>query len=88
MALSPSHLGRLRRIDTRGGNRVRAARQFVRLTQQQLADAIDMTQTSLSDLERQRYGTTTVTTARKFAEYFGCAIEDLFPGVPAKQEVA
>ena len=31
------------------------------------------------DVARQRYRTTTVENARKFADYFGCSIADLFP---------
>lgn len=84
MALTAAQLRRLKGT-TANGNRVREARKLAGLTQQQLADELGFTQTGLSDLERQRYGSTTVETARKFAEFFGCAIEDLFP---AKQEVA
>jgi DNA-binding XRE family transcriptional regulator len=68
-----------------GRNRVRAARQLLGLTQSDLSVAVGITQSSLSDLERQRYGGTTVDTARKFADLFGCSIEDLFP---ARAEVA
>ena len=33
----------------------------------------------VSDVARRRYRTITVENARKFARYFGCSIEDLFP---------
>jgi putative transcriptional regulator len=86
MSLTSAQLRRLKtEVSNGSGNRVRAARAIVKMTQQQLADAVGLTQTTLSDIERQRYGTITLDTARKFAEFFGCAIEDLFP---AKQEVA
>jgi DNA-binding XRE family transcriptional regulator len=77
MALTPSQLKKLRKAE--GGNRIRIARQLMGLTQQQLAPLVDMTQAGLSDLERRRYGDTNLSTAQKFADFFGCAIEDLFP---------
>lgn len=85
MALTPAQIRKLKsgRID--GHNRIRQARQLAGVTQQQLAEAVGITQAAVSDIERQRYGGTTVDTARKFADYFGCQIEDLFP---ARQAVA
>jgi transcriptional regulator with XRE-family HTH domain len=68
-----------------GRNRLKAARELAGLTQQELAGALSMTQSTLSDIERQRWGATTVDTAYRFAVFFGCEIKDLFP---AKQEVA
>ena len=83
MPLTASQLGRLRK--TSGGvNRIKAARQLAGLTQVALAKEVGVTQSALSDFERQRWVNTSVDTARKFAEFFGCVIEDLFP---AKQEV-
>jgi DNA-binding XRE family transcriptional regulator len=80
MALTSEQLKRLRQAPAEDGrNRVRMARELAKMTQVQLAAALGVTQSSLSDLERQRYGGTTVDTARKFAEFFGCHIEDLFP---------
>jgi DNA-binding XRE family transcriptional regulator len=83
MALTPAQLKKLRKSD--GGNRIRAARQLVGLTQEQLAPLVGLTQAGLSDLERRRYGDTNLSTAQKFSEFFGCAIEDLFP---ARQQQA
>lgn len=83
MSLSAAQLKRLRA--TRNVNRVRVARELIGLTQVQLAGEVGLTQSALSDLERRRYDATTVETARKFANFFGCSIEDLFP---AKQAVA
>lgn len=84
MALTPLQLRRLR-ATTHHGNRVRAARQALGLTQVQLAALLGLRQSTLSDIERQRYSDITIGTARKFADFFGCAIEDLFP---ARQAVA
>lgn len=68
-----------------GHNRLRAARELADKTQVQVADDLGLKQSTLSDLERQRWGSTTVDTARKLADYYGCLIEDLFP---ARSEVA
>ena len=45
-----------------------------------VADAVGLPQPYyVSDVARQRYRTITVENARKFANYFGCSIADLFP---------
>lgn len=82
MSLTPEQLKRLRR-DQSHGNRLQVARQLCKLTQQQLAAQIGVTQGFISDIERQRYPNTALDTARKFADFFGCAIEDLFPSKAA-----
>lgn len=86
MPLTPEQLRKLRRAPAeRGRNRLKVARELAGLTQVQLSDMLGLTQSSLSDLERQRFGTTTIDTGKKFSEFFGCALEDLWP---AKAEVA
>lgn len=80
MPLSHKQLTKLRA--TTGGNRIAVARQLSQLTQVQLAAALGISQSSLSDLERSRYRALTVETAQKFSTYFGCSIEDLFPATP------
>ena len=44
-----------------------------------------MTQAYVSDVARERHRTITVDNAHRFASYFGCRIDDLFP---APQEEA
>ena len=44
-----------------------------------MAAALGFPQPYISDVARRRYQTITVENARKFAHYFGCTIEDLFP---------
>jgi plasmid maintenance system antidote protein VapI len=49
------------------------------VTQVQLADHLDCTQVYVSTLVRGDYKDIPLETTRRCAEYFGCAIEDLFP---------
>ena len=60
-------------------NRVAKAISVAGVTQVTVADAVGLPQPYVSDVARQRYRTTTVENARKFADYFGCSIADLFP---------
>lgn len=62
-----------------GTNRVGKAIFLARVTQTAVAGALRVSQAYVSDVARRRYRTITVENARKFADYFGCAIEDLFP---------
>lgn len=82
MALTQHQLRRLRQI-TGERNRLKAARELIGATQWTVAASIGISQSALSDLERHRHGATTVETAHRFAEYFGCSIEDLFPAPAA-----
>lgn len=66
-------------------NRVARAIELADVKQGDVAVALGWTQPYLSNVCRGRFETITVENAHKLAEYFGCAIEDLFP---AKQEVA
>ena len=80
MALTKYQLRALRAADIGAvGNRVQAAIDLAGETQTSLAKAIGLPYTYVSDTARGRYQTITVENARKFAEFFGCAIEDLFP---------
>ena len=62
-----------------GSNRVARAISLAGVTQVNVAAVIGVTQAYVSDVARQRYRTITVEKAWKFANYFGCSIEDLFP---------
>ena len=61
------------------GNRVAKAISLAGVRQMVVAEALGLSQPYVSDVVRQRYRTITVDNARKFADYFGCYIEDLFP---------
>ncbi len=82
--LSARLLRELRETKT-DGNRVAKAIDLSKATQIDIAAVTGLPQPYISDVARNRYQTITVENARKLAECFGCAIEDLFP---AKQEVA
>jgi transcriptional regulator with XRE-family HTH domain len=60
-------------------NKLKIAIALTKARQSQIAAATGIPAPNLSDIVNGKYGSITVDTARKLAEYFGCAIEDLFP---------
>ena len=81
--LRKKHLAILRAdSQSAGPNRVGLAISLAGVTQGAVARAVGLPQPYISDVVRGRYQTITLRNARKFAEYFGCAIEDLFPTEP------
>jgi len=76
--LTKIHLANLRR-QRDDGNRLKRAMELAGVTQQEVAEALAMSQSYISDVACQRYRTVTVSIAHRFAQYFGVAIEDLFP---------
>lgn len=86
MPLTPHQLRALRNTAVAdAGNRVAAATKLAGISQADLSRATGMTQQYVSDVARGRYPNLTLDNARRFADFFGCAIEDLFP---AQQERA
>ena len=75
--LTPQQLAALR--EEPGRNRVAKAIALAGVTQGAVAAALGFPQPYVSDVARCRYQTITVDNARKFANYFGCSIEDLYP---------
>lgn len=67
------------------GNKLALAIQLAETNQAAIVEAVGYRAQYVSDVARGRYEGITVENARKFAEFFGCAIEDLFP---ARQAVA
>ncbi len=57
---------------------------LARVTQVRVAAAIGVTQAYVSDVACERHRTITVENAHRFANYFGCRIDDLFP--PPEEE--
>jgi DNA-binding XRE family transcriptional regulator len=66
-------------------NKVGLALTMTGTTQTEVSDAIDLPRPNISKIVNGRYEGLQLETSRKLAEYFGCAIEDLFP---AREEVA
>lgn len=77
--LNEEQLRKLRATPPAGRNRIAYACRLAGITQANLADGIGLRQQYVSDVACDRFGTITVENARKFAEFFGCTIEDLFP---------
>lgn len=78
--LTKKQLARLRAAPVEpGSNRVELAISIAGVSQATVAQAIGVTQPYVSDVVRARYETITLRNARKFAQFFGCLVEDLFP---------
>lgn len=60
-------------------NKLRIALVLAKERQADVVEATGIPAPNLSKLVGGKYGDMTVETARKLADYFGCAIEDLFP---------
>jgi DNA-binding XRE family transcriptional regulator len=60
-------------------NKVALALTMLNVQQGDAAAAMDMPRASLSKIVNGRYEDIQLDTARRVSEFFGCAIEDLFP---------
>ena len=70
-----------------GANRLPRALEMAGVTQVQIATAIGHTQPYVSSVINGKYSALPIETARKFAEFFGCSMEDLFPARDERQAV-
>jgi transcriptional regulator with XRE-family HTH domain len=61
------------------GNRIVNACAITGKTQMDCSRATGLTPQYVSDMARGRFRNISIDNARKFAEFFGCHIEDLFP---------
>jgi transcriptional regulator with XRE-family HTH domain len=78
--LTKSQLSKLRRANVgAAGNRLAFAMQMLNLTQLAVAAGTGFRQTYISAVCNGVNQTITVQNASRFAQYFGCQIEDLFP---------
>lgn len=77
--LTAEQLDELRATPHDGANRVRLARQFLKVTQLDVEAATALKQSFISAIENGKYSDLPLETSRRLARYFGCAIEDLFP---------
>ena len=58
-------------------NRIQEMRKAMRVTQNELADAVNVSRQTIISLENGRYNAS-LALAHKIAKYFGVAIEELF----------
>jgi len=58
-------------------NRIQELRKEMRLTQNELADAVEVTRQTIISLENGKYKASLVL-AHKIAQYFGLSIEEIF----------
>ena len=84
MKLSASQLKTLRRAPLAGRNKVAIAMSLANVTQMQVAAALGISQSAVSDVKRGDYGDLPTETSRAWAACFGCTIEDLFPAREAE----
>lgn len=78
--LTPEQLEALRSIPLlEMPNKVPVAMALTGAKQVDIVDASDMDSSSVHRVVKGKYSALEVDTARKFADYFGCQIEDLFP---------
>lgn len=77
--MTRKQLNELRASPARNGNRIGEACYLCRISQSDLARAIGLAPQYVSDVKQGRIPNIGIETARKFADYFGCHIEDLFP---------
>ncbi len=84
--LEPTQIDTLRQTPVpESGNRVAIAVGLLGKTQREVARDLGMTDAQLSDVCRGRFRDQRLSTAQRFAGYFGCQVEDLFP---SRQAVA
>ena len=76
--LTKSHVNTLRK-SAPAKQRLGLAIKLAGITQHQVALGVKCPDSYVSDLVNGRYGTVTLTTAWKLADFFQCRIEDLFP---------
>jgi DNA-binding XRE family transcriptional regulator len=60
-------------------NRLRRAMALVEITQDALADAIDIPQSTISKIVNGQMPRLPLAQAQRLAEFFGCQTDDLFP---------
>ena len=80
MPLTPEQVHALRSVPIGTmANKVRLARTMLAITQTSVAEKVGLSSPQLSDIERGEYKDIPLENGRDLAEFFGCAIEDLFP---------
>jgi transcriptional regulator with XRE-family HTH domain len=78
----------LRAEPVRGTNRLGRAMRLAGVTQVQLAEGAGLSQPYVSAILNSRAPRLPLATAHRLAEFFGCAIEDLFPAPDSREGAA
>lgn len=80
MVLTDKQLKQLRRAPVaESGNRLLTAIDLAGTSQVKVAAALGLPVSYVGDIVRGRWNDLGLTKAHRFAQHFGCAIEDLFP---------
>lgn len=83
--LTRAALATLRKTPTSTPNKLKLAMKLAGVTQVQLSQAINLAQSQISEDATGKSTAISVDKAHAYAEFFGCAIDDLFP---AREAVA
>lgn len=86
--LKPEEVALLRSEPCKGPNRVKRAMDLAGVTQEQVADAIGVTQPYISSICKGRHERLPLNKVRALANYFGLRIDDLFPEQTSQEQVA
>ena len=81
--LSSEQIQQLLNAPMDGVNRVRRARELLKLLQSDVCARTRLSQPYLSAIERGSYSELPLETSRILATFFGCPIESLFPAIEA-----
>lgn len=82
--LSAKQIKQLREADG-APNRLKKAMEIAEVTHAEVAGALKTSQPHITEIVNGNYSRLPLETARSLAQFFGCAIEDLFP---VRQHVA
>lgn len=78
--LTRKQLSDLRRAEPgQANNRIKLAMQLAEVTQVQVAAAIRISQSQVSEDAAGNFSEMSLDKARAYARYFGCTVDDLFP---------
>ena len=83
--LTRKQLNSLRVEKKSGPNRLKRAMQLADVTQEQVAAAVGVSQSHISEIANGNYSRLPIDMVQNLAGYFGCSTDDLFP---ARQAVA
>lgn len=77
--LTRTKLRELRKAPLDAPNKLRLAIALSGVTQMQVAEAVGVAQSQVSEDAAGKFSEISLGKARAYADYFGCTIEDLFP---------